>query len=223
MIPRLKDLVIKYREIKGLSRRGLSEYIGLSEKTIQNLETADTYIGSGSAKEIGRSIGLSEYNILISYNYFEVPVIGNELRSNEILTDEQMFEELSFNYTISALPALSKEIRENEAYQTGISKERLEKIRLSFSEDTNVSIEETISLCKVFDKLFSELFVLVAVDFVSDRRAIDVAHTFQKFIQRQTKPPLTFEQIDSKLTSDEIEYLIESLNVYRKLGLTQTK
>lgn len=230
MIPRLKDIIKNYRETNCLSRRDLANMTGLSEKTIQNCESDTSYLSLNSALVMGNAIGMSKYNIMISYHYHENnPVIGDDINGN-IISEEQMFEEIRCNYKISALSSLYHHYKDKEALidlsvESGISKERLEEIGLSYFNECDIELNEVISICAALGKKFSELFALVAIDFISDHKAIDVIYSLQKYIQRllvteYNKPIISLDRESIPITEDEEEFLRESLKVYRKLKLT---
>lgn len=228
MIPRLNDLMIEYRVKRGLSRRDVSEKVLLSEKTIQNYEDKITEISYNSAILIGeRLMGMSKYNILISFTPSYIPIIGKDI-SGEIISDQKMLEEINSNYYISGNRNLFILLKDTDLFfelsvEADISKERLEQIKESYyNENSNLSLEETIAICKTLNKRFSEVFALVGNEFLTDKNSINVAHTLQRYIDKQGTPHNTLRNMESSLTENELVYLKEMLKVYRKLKLKGT-
>ncbi|KZE65077.1 transcriptional regulator with XRE-family HTH domain [Paenibacillus jamilae] len=230
MIPKLIDIIKNYRESRGLSRREMANMTGLSERSIQNYETGASDLTLNSALIFGNLMGMNKYNVLISYHYHENnPVIGEDITGN-LISEEQMFDEIKCNYKVSALSSLYHHNKDEEALidlsvESGISKERLEEIGLSYFNECNIDLNEVVSICSALGKKFSELFALVAIDFVSDQKVVDVVYTLQKYIQRllitkNNKPLISLDQGNIPITEDEEKFLKESLKVYRKLKLT---
>ncbi|MCM3257051.1 helix-turn-helix transcriptional regulator [Paenibacillus lautus] len=227
MIPTLKDLLVNFRQINGYTRGEIYNRTFISEKSIQNYENGSSDISLNSAYILGRMLGMSDYNILISYHPFENnPIIGIDISGEEkdMPEDDVMLQEINYNYYISGNGSLYLLIRDDEvlsdlSVETNIPKERLKEIKDSYYKECKVSIDEVISICKALNKRFSEIFALVAFDFVSDSNGINVAHALQRYIQKHKNPITTYEQISSGLTDNEVQYLKEMLKVYRKLNL----
>ncbi|KAF6620518.1 helix-turn-helix transcriptional regulator [Paenibacillus sp. EKM102P] len=219
MIIKFHNLLKKYRNEHGISRRAFSEKVGLHESTIQKYENLEIAVSKSNALYLGKNMGMSEYNILISLD--DPPVIGVDI-SGSLISDEKMQEELRLNYTISALGSLYNILSKNDVLidleiDTGINKTRLNEVKESCFESIPVTMFEATAICKALDRRFSELFAVVANDYFNDIKAIDIAHSLQQFIQKQKELVFVWDKVDVSVTEKESALLREMLKTIRKL------